>query len=221
MPEANRQRQLDVLYFLAVPALLALTMAAAGTHINKLGLTGGLIYLAALSFVPWWIAAGTTQCAHACLQRFRLPLWALGSIGAVTASLIVLTPVHELNAWFRTAWPGGDALAPLPWPMTRDRIGEIAIGTGRATALWVAFLYAFSATLGWRRYSYAPAPNNTPQLAATHPLKNNGSSWSEQADIELARYVAQGLSPREIAVHMQRTVPAVRARIAKRKQRRP
>ncbi|MDQ8729400.1 hypothetical protein [Bradyrhizobium sp. LHD-71] len=214
----ERQRGLDGAFFLGVPAALAVTMSVVGGYMNTLGAFGGLLYVAGLSFMPWWMAGLATAVAHVGLRRFRLPLWALTVIGASAASLLLIPITHELNGWFRTHWPGGLLLHEMSWPVTLDRVREIAISAGRATALWTAFCYVFATTLGWSRYQYDPeADRASGPVVDTPPsrFENSGRNWTKEADLQLARYVADGLPPGEIARHMHRTVAAVRIRIAK------
>lgn len=211
------QCKLDLAFFLGIPAVLAATMSVVGGYVDILGARGGLLYVVALSFVPWWVAGVATHLAHRGLRRFHLPLWALTVIGAVSASLVLIPLMHELNGWFRTNWPGGQLLREMSWPVTVDRVREIAMSVGRATVLWTAFSYVFATTLGWSRYRYAPRSTVTPAGDDAPPSRfgNSGRSWTGEDDALLAAYVAAGLSPVEIARRMHRTVAAVRVRIAK------
>jgi hypothetical protein len=126
----------------------------------------------------------------------------------------VLAPaIHALNGAFRAFWPGGYLLHELSWPLTVDRMRELITGSGRAAVLWTAFVYVFATTLGWTRYRYAlPAARPEPMLSR---FENSGRPWSAANDLELARCIAAGLSPGEIARRMHRTVAAIRVRIAK------
>jgi hypothetical protein len=213
------QCRLDLVFFVGIPAVLAATMSVVGGYVDLLGVRGGLLYVTTLSFVPWWIAGVATQLAHTGLRRFRLPLWALTAIGAVSASLVLIPIAHELNGWFRANWPGGQLLREMSWPVTVDRVREIAMSVGRATVLWTAFSYVFAATLGWSRYQYEPRSTATPvpvsDDAPPSRFGNSGHSWTGQDDAQLAAHVAAGLGPIEIARRMYRTVAAVRVRIAK------
>jgi hypothetical protein len=214
----DHQRRLDLLFFLAVPAVLAATMAVVGPYAGVLGLRGGVLYVATLSFVPWWLAGLATQLAFAGLRALRPPLWSLTLIGAIAASILLLPATHELNGWFRAYWPGGQLLHELSWPLATDRIREVLVSTGRAAVLWTAFTYVFASTLGWSRYQYArrtPAAPATDDPPSPSRFENSGRHWTEANDLELTALVAAGLGPAEIARRMQRTVAAIRVRIAK------
>jgi hypothetical protein len=211
----DHQRLLDLAFFIAVPAVLTATMSVAGPYVDLLGVRGGVLYVAALSFVPWWIAGLATHLAFVGLRPFRPPLWLLTLIGALAASIILIPATHALNGWFRASWPGGSLLHELSWPLTVDRIRELMTSAGRAIVLWTAFTYVFATTLGWSRYRCAAAvaaaqPETTPSR-----FENSGRPWSAENDLELARHIAAGLGPREIARRMHRTVAAIRIRITK------
>ena len=209
----DHQRLLDLAFFIVVPAVLTATMTVAGPYIDLLGVRGGVLYVAALSFIPWWMAGLATSVAFVGLRRFRPPLWVLTLIGAVAASVVLAPAIHALNGGFRAFWPGGYLLHELSWPLTVDRIRELITGTGRAVVLWTAFVYVFAMTLGWSRYRYAPpAP---PAGGTPSRFENSGRPWSAENDLQLARHIAAGLGPREIARRMHRTVAAIRIRITK------
>lgn len=215
----EHQRRLDLLFFLGIPAVLAVMMSIVGGYVDVLGVRGGLLYVVLLSFVPWWAAGAATGIAHGRLRHLRPPLWTLTVIGAVSASLVLIPLMHELNGWFRAHWPNGYLLREMSWPVTVDRAREVAMSSGRATVLWTAFSYVFATTLGWSRYQYEPpaAPLPVPPVDDLPPQRfgNSGRNWTEEADSQLAAHVADGLSPVEIARRMHRTVAAVRVRIAK------
>jgi hypothetical protein len=175
----------DMALFVGVPALLALTMGLA---------RGEFLYPAALSFVPWWVAGLTTQCFHLTLRQ---PLWVLTVLGALTASVLVLPYIHLVNFWFGIPVSSG-------W----ERVGSIAISTGRAVVLWTAFVYVFAFNFGWTRYRYEPRPAGT----VRHAGLNTGQAWTREEDEELARLAALRLAPRDIARRMQRTLGAIRGR---------
>jgi hypothetical protein len=211
----DHQRLLDLAFFIAVPAVLTATMSLVGPYIDLLGVRGGLLYVAALSFIPWWIAGLATSVAFVGLRRFHPPLWLLTLIGAVAASIVLVPAIHALNGGFRTFWPGGHLLHELSWPLTIDRMRELITGTGRAVVLWTAFTYVFATTLGWSRYRYAP-PGTRPEGTPTPSrFENSGRQWTAENDLELARHMAAGISPGEIARRMHRTVAAIRVRISK------
>jgi hypothetical protein len=209
----DHQRLLDLAFFIAVPAVLTATMSVAGPYIDLLGVRGGVLYVAALSFIPWWMAGLATSIAFVGLRPVRPPLWLLTLIGAVAASVVLIPAIHALNAGFRAFWPGGYLLHELSWPLTVDRFRELITSTGRAVVLWTAFTYVFAMTLGWSRYRYAP-PAARPEAAPSR-FENSGRPWSAETDLELARHIAAGLGPREIARRMHRTVAAIRIRITK------
>jgi hypothetical protein len=175
----------DVAFFVGVPAILALTMGLA---------RGEFLYPAALSFVPWWVAGLTTQCFHLTLRQ---PLWVLTTLGALTASALVLPYIHLVNFWFGI---------PESWGW--ERVGSIAISTGRAAVLWTAFVYVFAFNFGWTRYRQELQPAGT----VRHAGLNTGQSWTREEDEELARLAALQLPPRDIARRMQRTLGAIRGR---------
>jgi hypothetical protein len=177
----------DVAFFVGVPALLALTMGLA---------KGEFLYPAALSFVPWWVAGLTTQCFHLTLRQ---PLWVLTVLGALTASVLVLPYIHLVNFWFGIPVSSG-------W----ERVGSIAISTGRAVVLWTAFVYVFAFNFGWTRYRYEPRPAGT----VRHAGLNTGQAWTREEDEELARLAAlqrRGTSP---AGCSERSAPSAAGRSA-------
>lgn len=211
----DHQRLLDLAFFIAVPAVLTATMSVMAPYVDLLGVRGGILYVAALSFVPWWITGLATFVAFAGLRAFRPPLWALTVIGAVAASVVLVPATHELNGWFRAHWPGGHLLHEMSWPTTADRLRELMISVGRAIVLWTAFTYVFATTLGWSRYRYATAAAAKQGETAPSRFENSGRQWTAENDLELARHIAAGLSPVEIARRMHRTAAAIRVRIAK------
>jgi hypothetical protein len=228
-PQANRQTLLDTAFFVAVPLVLSLTMAAAGRYVDMLGLQGGMLYVAALSFVPWWIAGLTTQLAFVLLGRFGLPLWVVTTAGVALSAPLVTFYVHEVNHWFHASWTGGHLLRELAWPVTwpdaLDRIRDILLSTGRAIVLWTAFVIAFVSTFGWARYQRrdktvtAATGKNLPAVPAR--LQNSGSSWRDADDAALTALVSANMPLKSIAARMERTVPAIRSRMAKLKLRFP
>jgi hypothetical protein len=174
----------DLAFFVGVPAVLALTMGL---------VRGEFLYTAALSFIPWWIAGLATQCFYLTLRQ---PLWVLTTLGALTASILVLPYIHLVNLQFGV---------PEAWGW--ERVGHIAISSGRAVVLWTAFVYVFAFNLGWTRYRHDPRP-----VAVRHAGLNTGQTWTREEDEELARLAALKLAPRDIARQMQRTLGAIRGR---------
>jgi hypothetical protein len=228
-PRANRQAVLDAAFFVAVPLVLSLTMAAAGRYVDMLGLQGGMLYVAALSFVPWWIAGLTTELAFVLLRRFAPPLWVVTTFGVVLSAPFVTLYVHEINHWFHTSWSGGHLLRELAWPASvadpLDRIRDILLGTGRAIVLWTAFVIAFVSTFGWARYQRGAkavsAATGKGLPRAPNRLQNSGSNWSRADDASLIAMVNANTPLKSIAARMERTVPAIRGRMAKLKLRFP
>jgi hypothetical protein len=215
----SRQNVLDAAFFLGVPLVLALTMAAVGRHVDVLGLTGGLFYVAALSFVPWWIAGITTHIACLLLRPLAPPLWLVTTLGVLLSTPFVSLYAQELNQWFHAAWAGGHLLRELSWPDSIDRVRDLLLSTGRAIVLWTAFVIAFTSTFGWTRYHRA---NDVPAAAGSDEpvavpvlLRNSGSSWRQDDDAALCALVRAGVPLKSIASRLQRTVPAIRSRMAK------
>jgi hypothetical protein len=211
----DHQRLLDLAFFIAVPAVLTATMSLAGPYVDLLGVRGGVLYVAALSFIPWWITGLATSLAFAGLRPFRPPLWVLTLIGALAASAVLVPAIHALNGGFRAFWPGGYLLHELSWPLTVDRMRELITSAGRAVVLWTAFVYVFATTLGWSRYRYAPQADRPKGTLTPSRFENSGRPWTAENDLELARHIGAGLTPGEIARRMHRTVAAIRVRITK------
>lgn len=215
----STQRQLDLAFFLGVPLVLSLTMAMVGRQIDILGLTGGTLYIAALSFVPWWLAGLATSAASIALRRVAAPLWIVAALGVVLSLPFVMAYVHEVNVWFQTRWAGGHALPPLTWPDSFDRLREVALSAGRAIVLWTAFVLVFTYTLGWSRYLPARAgrtSDDTEDYAARRTrLLNSGQEWSREDEQRLAALVADGVPLKTIATDMKRTTSAIKTRMKK------
>ncbi len=212
------QRQLDLAFFLGVPLILSLTMTLVGRQIEILGMTGGSLYVAALSFVPWWMAGLATQIAVVALRTFVLPPWIIAALGVLLSLPFVTIYVQELNSWFQTRWPGGHALPLLSWPDSLDRLRGIALSAGRAIVLWTAFVLVFIYTLGWSRYTVhsrtneGRADNRGPQRTR---LLNNGQEWSREDEEKLAALVKAGIPLKSIAIEMRRTSSAIKTRMKK------
>jgi hypothetical protein len=208
-----------VAFFVGVPLVLALTMAAVGRYVDVLGPKGGIAYVAALSFVPWWITGITTHIACLLLRPLTPPLWLVTIFGVLLSTPFVSLYVQEINQWFHTSWAGGHLLRELPWPDSLDRVRELLLSTGRAMVLWTAFVIAFSASFGWTRYQreddQADEVNGNGAVAVHAALRNSGSSWTREDDAALRALVHGGVPLKSIAARMQRTVPAIRSRMAK------
>ena len=76
---------------------------------------------------------------------------------------------------------------------------------------------AFAGTFGWSRYSISrdasiAAGGNGPIHAR---LQNSGSSWTSDDDATLRTLVNAGVPLKSVAARMERTVPAIRSRMAK------
>jgi hypothetical protein len=209
------QRLLDIGFFVAVPLVLSLTMAVVGRYVDALGLVGGFLYVAALSFVPWWLAGIATQLVHR-LLRPRPPLWVVASIGVLASVPLAALYSNLVTAWFQAHFPGGHLLADPSWAHWVDRIRDVALSAGRAVVLWTSFALIFASTLGWSRYTVAPLP---PAGSATFQgvarLENSGNAWTSEDDAQLANLMADGAPPRAIAARLRRTVGAVRSRMRK------
>jgi hypothetical protein len=218
-PRISRQNALDAAFFVGVPLMLSLTMAAVGRYVDVLGLKGGLLYVAALSFVPWWIAGITTHVACALLRPFAPPLWVVTTLGVLLSAPFVSLYAQEVNHWFQASWSGGHLLRELAWPDSLDRMRDVLLSTGRATVLWTVFVIAFAGTFGWSRYSIArdasiAVDGNSP-IAIHARLQNSGSTWTNDDDATLRTFVNAGVPLKSVAARMERTVPAIRSRMAK------
>ena len=213
--QSSYQRRLDLAFFLLCPLVLTLLMALVGRYVDTYGPPRGVLYVAALSFVPWWIAGLASQLAHRLLSSYRPPAWLIGAVGVMASVPLIAVYSHAVALWFQAGLQDGIALAqtlPINW---LDRVRDVALAGGRATVLWVAFVAIFTATLGWSRYGYAYSPTNMAKMQPDFPLANSGNVWTAMDDRELANLVADGTPPREIARHMKRTVAAIKSRMTK------
>ena len=216
-PLMSRQNVLDAAFFVGVPLVLSLTMAAVGRYVDVLGLKGGTLYVAALSFVPWWIAGITTHLACVLLRPLTPPLWVVTTLGVLLSTPFVSLYAHEINHWFQVSWSGGHLLRDLAWPDSLDRVRDVLLSTGRAIVLWTVFVIAFAGTFGWSRYSIVQdasiaAGGNSPIHAR---LQNSGSTWTNDDDAALRTFVNAGVPLKSVAARMERTVPAIRSRMTK------
>jgi hypothetical protein len=215
-PDASYQRRLDVAFFLLVPLLLAALMAVVGRYVDALGLTGGILYVAALSCVPWWLAGLVSHLAHRLLAARTPPAWLIGAIGVLVSLPLAALYSHAITAWFHASWPGGELLAHASWANWLDRTRDIALAAGRATALWVSFVVIFGATLDWRRYGYPAArPAEAAPLHTGNRLANSGTVWTAADDQQLTQLAADGLAPQEIAARKKRTTAAIKSRMSR------
>jgi hypothetical protein len=197
----------DGMFFLGVPLLLCACMTIAGPYAAQIGVARAFLFVAMMSFVPWWIAGLTTHLARRCCGQ-GWPLWLIAAIGALAAGPIVL-------AWASGVYVIADAL----WPSLRQpgelagiaRWQALALSEGRSVVLWVTFVLIFAESLGWRRYAASDAASPAKQNRFQH----SGAQWTDADDARLQRLIAEGLPPRDIASRMQRTYGAVRARTAK------
>lgn len=211
--EMSYQRVLDIAFFILVPLVLALTMALVGRYVDALGLTGGFLYVAALSFVPWWLAGIMTRLAHRLLSRRAPPLWVIASIGVAASVPFVALYSHLVAVAFQAGWPGGQLLADPSWVNWTDRVRDVLLSAGRAMVLWTAFVLVFAGTLGWSRFGYDEPDAGTSERAVPGRLQNSGAPWTGEDDRALAMLVAGGLPPKAIAARMRRTVGAIRSRM--------
>jgi hypothetical protein len=210
--EAPYQRVLDIAFFILVPLVLALTMALVGRYVDALGLTGGILYVAALSFLPWWLAGIMTQLAHRLLSRRARPLWVIASLGVAASVPFVALYSHLVAIAFQAGWPSGHLLADPSWANWTDRVRDVLLSAGRAVVLWTAFVLVFAGTLGWSRFGY-DEPDARSERAVPGRLQNSGVPWTGEDDRALAMLVADGLPPKAIAARMRRTVGAIRSRM--------
>lgn len=203
-PAIPYQRVLDLAFFLAVPLVLSLTMAFVGRYVDTMGFARGLLYVAALSFVPWWLAGLATQGANS-LLRSRAPLWAIAAAGVVASVPFVALYSRAVALAFQAA-----ATPAINWA---DVLRDMALSGGRAVALWTAFVLVFAGTLGWSRYGRAAGETQDQSPAPRARLQNSGAAWSADDDAQLAHLVTSGIEPRIIATRVGRTVAAVKARM--------
>ncbi len=207
----------DVCFFVGIPLLLCACMTVAGPYAAQIGYAGAFTYVAMLSFIPWWIAGLATHFVHRWWGR-RLPLWLVAALGALAAGPLVLVYAGGAYVMTEAWWPAMRSAGRFE--MDLDRWRAVALSQGRSVVLWVAFVMIFAETFGWRRY--AKSDYARPDLPASAPaptVKNrfqlNGAQWTDEDDVQLRTFVAEGLPPRVIAARMQRTFHAVRARTTK------
>jgi hypothetical protein len=97
-PLLSRQAVLDVAFFGGIPLILSLTMAVAGRYVDAIGYAGGVLYVAALSFVPWLVAGLTTQFAFMMLRPMAPPLWLVAAAGVLlSAPFVAPTSTRSIN----------------------------------------------------------------------------------------------------------------------------
>jgi hypothetical protein len=198
----------DLSFFLGVPLLLCACMTIAGPYALRIGVVGAFVYVAMMSFIPWWIAGLTTYVVQRQWGKV-LPLWLIAAAGALIAGPLVLAYAMGVDAIAETWWPALPAASRIGTGI--ERWQAFALSEGRSVVLWVAFVLIYTETFGWKRYRTA---------AGTAPVAENrfqlsGSQWTDADDARLQMLVAEGLPPRDIAMRMQRTYGAVRARTAR------
>jgi hypothetical protein len=198
----------DVCFFVGIPFLLCVCMTVAGPYAARIGYAGAFIYVAMLSFIPWWIAGLATHFIHRWCGH-RLPLWLIAALGALAAGPLVLAYASAVYAIAEAWWPSMPSA--VRFAADAERWQAVALSEGRSIVLWVAFVMIFAETFGWKRY----APSDVPAPAAENRFQLSGAEWTDEDDVQLRSFVAEGLPPRLIASRMRRTFHAVRARTAK------
>ena len=94
----------DVCFFVGIPFLLCGCMTVAGPYASRIGYGGAFIYVAMLSFVPWWIAGLATHLIRR-WSGHRLPLWLVAALGALAAGPLVLVYASAIYAIAEAWWP--------------------------------------------------------------------------------------------------------------------
>jgi len=198
----------DVCFFIGIPLLLCGCMTVVGPYAAQIGYAGALIYVAMLSFVPWWIAGLTTHLIHRWWGD-RLPLWLIAALGALAAAPLVLAYASGIYVIAEAWWPSIRSAGRFVTDI--DRWQAFALSEGRSVVLWVAFVLIFGESFGWRRY----ARSDLGVRVSASRFQVSGAPWTNEDDLQLRTLVAEGLPPRVIASRMQRTFHAVRARTTK------
>lgn len=199
--------RVGIVFFVAVPLLLAALMLITGNYLERLGAVRAALYVGALSLFPWWLAGASTWGIQHILRAYSPPLWILTAIGASVASLFVVPYLHVMSWLFLPE--------ALPWPFTMERVQGLMLSMGRAVVLWTAFNYVFAATYGWTWLTDKSEPAvEEPQLAVAR-FENSGTEWTSEGDEQLTMLVYANLNTKEIAARMSRTVGSIRGRRAK------
>lgn len=149
---------------LGLPFLLALfSGTVGGGYALILGRDGALLYVALLSFVPWWAVCLTSLAAKHLLKPWRPGLWAVTALGALLA-VPLLMPFHDwVTELFRAYWPGGAQLPPRGYPHSAEHWADMAFRATRTALIWIAVNYAFAKFLAFAPYAYArPLTGLTP-----------------------------------------------------------
>ena len=203
----SKQVWIDLVFFCAVPIVLAMLSAVLGPYVSIFGTGGAIAYVLLLAIVPWWLTGFATQLASKRIQG-RLPLWLIAAIGAIISGPFVSLYVHVVNSIAGDIWPALDALRPATFGA--EHLKAAALSEGRAIVLWIAFVVIFQETLGWQRF--APPAS---EASREDRFQLSGAEWTSADDALLRSLIGGGKPPRAIAVEMKRTVGAIRARTAK------
>jgi hypothetical protein len=204
----SKQAWIDLVFFCAVPFILAMLSAVLGPYAGIMGAAGAIAYVLSLAFVPWWLACLATQLVSKHVQG-RLPLWLIAAIGAIISGPFVSLYIHYfVNPIAGDIWPALDALRPATFGA--EHLKAAALSEGRAIVLWIAFVVIFQETLGWQRFA-------TPAREASREerFQLSGAEWTSEDDALLRSLIGSGKPPRAIALEMKRTVGGIRARTAK------
>ena len=203
----SKQISIDLVFFCAVPIVLAMLSAVLGPYVSIFGTEGAIVYVLLLAIVPWWLAALATQLVSKRVQG-RLPLWLIAAIGAIISGPFVSVYIYFVNSIAGSIWPALDAL----WPATfgAEHLKAATLSEGRAIVLWIAFVVIFQETLGWQRFA-TPAR----QASREERFQLSGAEWTTDDDALLRSLIGSGKPPRAIALEMKRTVGGIRARTAK------
>ncbi|KRR01981.1 hypothetical protein CQ12_15015 [Bradyrhizobium jicamae] len=203
----SKQVWIDLVFFCAVPILLAMLSAMLGPYVSIFGTEGAIAYVLSLALIPWWLASLATQLVSKCVRE-RLPLWLIAAIGAIISGPFVSLYVYVVNSIAGDIWPALDALRPATFGA--EHLKAAALSEGRAIVLWIAFVVIFRETLGWQRF--APPAR---EASREDRFQLSGAEWSEEDDALLRSLIGSGKPPRAIALEMKRTVGGIRARTAK------
>jgi hypothetical protein len=203
----SKQVWIDLVFFCAVPSVLAMLSAVLGPYVSIFGIEGAIVYVLLLAIVPWWLTGFATQLASKRI-RGRLPLWLIAAIGAIISGPFVSLYVYVVNSIASDIWPALDALRPATFGA--EHLKAAALSEGRAIVLWIAFVVIFQETLGWQRF----APPAT-EASREDRFQLSGAEWTSADDTLLRSLIGSGKPPRAIALEMKRTIGAIRARTAK------
>ncbi|KRR18568.1 hypothetical protein CQ14_24560 [Bradyrhizobium lablabi] len=203
----SKQAKLDLVFFCAVPIVLAMLSTVLGPYVSIFGTEGAIAYVLSLAIVPWWLTGFATQLVSKRVQG-RLPLWLIAAIGAIISGPVVSLYVHVVNSIVGDIWPALDALRPATFGA--EHLKAAVLSEGRAVVLWIAFVVIFEETLGWQRFATPAREANREER-----FQLSGAEWTTDDDALLRSLIGSGKPPRAIALEMKRTVGGIRARTAK------